>query len=121
MFEKVCKISSLAFAALVFIGFYGVFGDWGVDDFDDRFFTFEFVAFDLVVFCGDGSGVVIRNESRVAELIGKRFGSADKIVEVLKFGTTSLNEEANAMAAFFLCLWRFDQWDERIVLRDGVR
>ena len=86
MFEKVCKISSLAFAALVFIGVYGVFGifcDGGVGDFDDRFFAFEFVAFDLVVFCGDGSGVVVRNESRVAELIGERFGSADKIVEVL--------------------------------------
>lgn len=108
----------------MFIGFYGVFGifcDWCVGDFDDCFFAFEFVAFDLVVFCCDGSGVVIRNESRVAELIGKRFGSADKIVEVLKFGTTSLNEEANAMAAFFLCLWRFDQWEDRIVLRDGVR
>lgn len=89
MFEKVIKISSLAFAALVFIGVYGVFGifcDGCVGDFDDCFFAFEFVAFDLVVFCGDGGGVVIRNESRVAELIGERFGSADKIVEVLKFG-----------------------------------
>ncbi len=105
----------------MFIGFCGVFLDGCVDDSDGSFFIFDAVAFLLVVFCCDGGGVVVRNESSISELIGERFGSADKIVKVLKFGTTSLNDEANAMAAFFLCLWRFDQWLDRIVLRDGVR
>lgn len=115
---------SLSSAALAFIGFYeGLvdFFDWSVGDLDGDFFAGDSVTLLLVVLGGDGSGVVIRNESSIAKLIGKWFGSSNEVIKILKFGATSLNDDANAMAARFLCLWRFDQWDERIVLRDGVR
>ena len=75
----------------------------------------------LVVGCVDGSGVIVRNEARVSELICERFCSANKVVKVLEFGTDSFNAEMSASFAFCLCLWSFDQWDERIALRDGVR
>jgi hypothetical protein len=39
----------------------------------------------------------------------------------LEFGCNSRNAEINASFALLLCLWRFDQWLDRIVLRLGVR
>ena len=61
------------------------------------------------------------NESSISNLIGKRFRASDEIIEVLEFGADSFNAESNATLAFCLCWWSFDQWDDRIVLRDGVR
>ena len=115
---------SLSSAALLFIGvcgFFDFFFDWRVGYLDGDFFTFDTAAFLLVVLGGDGGGVVIRNDSSISQLIGEGFGSANEVIKVLKSGATSFNEEANAIAARFLCLWRFDQWEDRIVLRDGVR
>lgn len=71
---------------------------------DDGFFVFEVAALLLGVSGVDGFWVVIRNESSFAELIGERFGSADKIVKILEFCCNSFNAEANANLAFFLCL-----------------
>jgi hypothetical protein len=34
-------------------------------------------------FGGDGGGVIVRKDASIAELIGKRFGSSDKVVEIL--------------------------------------
>lgn len=92
-----------------------------VDDGHDSFFVFFVFTFLLVVGCVDGGWVIIRNEASVSELICERFCSANEVVKVLEFGTDSFNAEMSASFAFCLCLWRFDQWDERIVLRDGVR
>ena len=92
-----------------------------VDNGHDGFFVFFVAALLLGVSGTDGLGVVVRNESRVAKLICERFCSANEVIVVLEFGTDSLNAEINAIFAFCLCLWSFDQWDDRIVLRDGVR
>lgn len=75
----------------------------------------------LVVRGVDGSGVIVRDEMKVAKLVGERFCSAHEVIEVLEFGCNSRNAEINASFARFLCLWRFDQWLDRIVLRLGVR
>ena len=75
----------------------------------------------LIVRGVDGCGVIIRNESRVAKLIGKWFRASDEVIEILEFGRDSSNADVNASFARFLCLWRFDQWLDRIVLRLGVR
>ena len=92
-----------------------------IGDFDDGFFVFEVLAFLLGVVGLDGFGIVVRNEARVAELIGEGFSSANEVIEILEFGADSFNAESNAIFAFCLCLWRWDQWLDRIVLRDGVR
>lgn len=92
-----------------------------VNDLDDGFLVSFVFALLLFVVCGDTFGIVIRNESRVSKLIGKWFGSSDEVVEVLEFSANSLNEESSASLAFCLCLWRWDQWFDRIVLRLGVK
>ena len=92
-----------------------------VHDGYDSFFVFFVAALLLVVGSVDGSWVIVRNETRVAELICERFCSSNIVVKVLEFGTDSFNAEINASFAFCLCLWSFDQWDDRIELRDGVR
>ncbi len=92
-----------------------------VDDFDDRFFVCPVLASLLRVVGVDGFWVIIVNESRVSKLIGKRFRASNEIIEVLEFDADSFNAESNALFAFCLCLWRFDQWEDRIVLRDGVK
>ncbi len=84
------------------------------------FFVFVF-AFGLDEFGGDGGWVIVRKDASIAQLIGERFGSSNKVVEVLEFCSSSINAERNAEAARFLCLWRWDQWLDRIALSDGVR
>lgn len=69
----------------------------------------------------DGSRVVVRDDTKVSKLVGERFCSAHEVIKVLEFCGNSFNAESNAVFAFCLCLWRFDQWLDRIVLRDGVR
>lgn len=104
---KVIKISSLAFAELVFIRVCGVFDfffDWSVGYLDGDFFTFDTVALLLIVFGGDAGGIVIRNDASISKLIGEGFGPSDKVVKILESSAASLNEEANAIAARFLCL-----------------
>jgi hypothetical protein len=54
-------------------------------------------------------------------LIGEGFCAANIVIVVLEFDANSLNVESNASLAFCLCLWSFDQWDERIEFRDGVK
>ncbi len=92
-----------------------------IGDGDDGFFIFEVAALLLRVLGLDGFWIVVMYESSIAQLIGERFGSADKIVKILEFCANSFNAEVNAIFARNLCLWRFDQWLDRIVLRDGVR
>ena len=77
---------------------------WVVYDFDDGLFVFFVFAALLLVVSVDGFWVVIRNESRVAELIGEWFCAANKVVKVLEFGADSFNAESNASFAFCLCL-----------------
>lgn len=75
-----------------------------VIDFDDGFFVpFVFTLLLLVVGV-DGFWVIVRNESRVSKLIGKRLRPSDEVIEVLEFGADSFNAEINASFAFFLCL-----------------
>lgn len=69
----------------------------------------------------DGGWVIVRDDTKVSKLVGERFCSAHEVIKILEFGGNSFNAESNAVFAFCLCLWRFDQWDDRIVLRDGVR
>ena len=90
-------------------------------DFDDCFFFGSLFAFCLREGCVDCGGIVIRKDASVSKLIGERFGSTDIVIKVLEFGADSFKAEINASFAFCLCLWRFDQWLDRIVLRDGVR
>ena len=92
-----------------------------VGNLDDGLLVFVVLTLLLLVVGRDAFGVVIRNESSVAKLIGERFGSADKVVKILEFRANSFNAESNAIFAFSLCRWRCDQWFDRIVLRDGVR
>ena len=75
-----------------------------VGDFDDGFFVpFVFTLLLLVVGV-DGFWVIVRNESRVSKLIGKRFRPSDEVIEILEFGTDSLNAEINAIFARCFCL-----------------
>ena len=75
----------------------------------------------LVVGSVYGSGVIIVNESSFFKLIGKAFRASNEIIDILEFGADSFNAEKSADFAFFLCRCRWDQWFDRIVLRDGVR
>ena len=92
-----------------------------VGDLDDGLFVFEVLALLLGVACADGLWVIVMYESSIAKLIGEAFCAANEVIEVLEFGANSLNVDINASFAFCLCLWSFDQWLDRIVLRLGVK